>query len=288
MDEELYAASIDYELLTKQIYEDILKLGGPEPIDVLHDRSITGRSGVGHQVDVHWKFKQAGIFHTVLIECKNYATPVTLERIRSFYAVLHDIGNCKGLMVTRTGFQSGVAKFAEFYGIDLKLLRKSTANDWKGRIKDITVIMTAKSAVSSKEHPIQVTCQAEPVDRIQAEQLLKFLNKGVPIAPSGPETVFVDKDGNPIADEMRWWLPRKLHVRDKEDGGPYEEIIELENHYVNSGIPDLANPFVRVKKLKVVYWVESKDIREIKIHGEEIVKAVLIDNMSGDHEYVKW
>jgi hypothetical protein len=167
-------------------------------------------------------------------------------------------------------------------------LRKPTDNDWKGRIKDIGVIMTVKLPVSSEEHPIKVTTQVEPVDRTQAEQVLNFLKKGIPIAAAGPETVFVDEDGNPITDEMRWWLPRKLHVTDKDDGGPYEEIIELENHYVDSGISDLANPFVRVKRLNVKYWVQSRDVGEIKIHAEEVVKAILIDNLSGDHEYAKW
>jgi hypothetical protein len=281
MDQDLYAAAIDYELLTKQIHGEILKIEGQREIDVLHDKSMVARSGVEHQVDVHWKFKQAGIGHTVLIECKNYKTPVTLEKVRSFFSVLHDIGNCRGLMVTKTGFQSGVEKFAQFYGIALKLLRKPTPDDWKGRIKDIRAIMTVKLPVS-----IVVTAQAEPIDLNQARQLLTFLGKGISIASAGPETIFVNKEGNPITDEMRWWLPRKLNFWDKDDGGPYEEIILLDDHYVDSGIPDLDHPIVKVKSLSVKYRVESQDIREIKIHGEEIVKAVLIDNASGTHEYV--
>ena len=244
--------------------------------------SLVGRSGVEHQVDVHWRFKHAGIDHTVLIECKNYKTPVTLEKVRSFFSVLHDIGNCRGLMVTKTGFQSGVEKFAQFYGIDLKLLRKPTPDDWKGRIKGIAAIMTVKLPVN-----IVVTSQPEPVDLNQARQLFIFLKKGIPIASKGPETIFVDKEGHPITDEMRWWLPKKLNFWNKEDGGPYEEIILLNDHYVDSGIPNLNNPLVKVKSLNVKYRIESKDIREIKIDGEEIVKAVLIDNASGTHEYVK-
>jgi hypothetical protein len=148
-------------------------------------------------------------------------------------------------------------------------------------VKDIRAIMTVKLPVS-----IVVTAQAEPIDLNQARQLLTFLGKGISIASAGPETVFVNKEGNPITDEMRWWLPRKLNFWDKDDGGPYEEIILLDDHYVDSGIPDLDHPIVKVKSLSVKYRVESQDIREIKIHGEEIVKAVLIDNASGTHEYV--
>ena len=142
--------------------------------------------------------------------------------------------------------------------------------------------MTVKLPVN-----IVVTSQPEPVDLNQARQLLIFLKKGIPIASKGPETIFVDKEGHPITDEMRWWLPKKLNFWNKEDGGPYEEIILLNDHYVDSGIPDLDNPLVKVKSLNVKYRIESKDIREIKIDGEEIVKAVLIDNASRTHEYVK-
>lgn len=287
MDQDLYAAAIDYEHLTQQIYQDILKLDGHEKIEVRHDERMLGRSGVEHQVDVHWKFKQAGIDHTVLIECKNYASAVTLEKVRSFYALLLDIGNCRGLMVTKTGFQSGVEKFAAFYGIDLKLLRKPTAADWEGRVKDITVKITAKSVVSSEEHPIVAVTAVAPVDVNQARQIHDFLQAGGRARAAGPETVFADKDGNPITEEMRWWLPKKLHVVDKQDGGPYEEVIELTDHYVDPGIPGLDNPIVKVKNLKVSYWVESKDMSDITVHGGEVVKAVLIDNKSKAHEYVK-
>ena len=76
--------------------------------------------------------------------------------------------------------------------------------------------MTVKLPVN-----IVVTSQPEPVDLNQARQLLIFLKKGIPIAPKGPETIFVDKEGHPITDEMRWWLQKKLNFWNKEDGGPY-------------------------------------------------------------------
>jgi len=103
MDAAIYAEAIEYELLTRQIYESILQSEGSKSIDVKHNVSIAGRSGVEHQVDVYWEFKQAGLTHRVLIECKNYASNLTLEKARNFFAVVHDIGNCRGIMVTKTG-----------------------------------------------------------------------------------------------------------------------------------------------------------------------------------------
>jgi hypothetical protein len=146
MNADLYNDAIEYEKLTQTIYQMVLAEEGIDNIDVEHNVAVKGRSGVEHQIDVLWRFKQAGVNHAVLIECKNYSTALTLEKVRNFFAVLHDIGNAKGLMVTRVGYQSGVVKFAEHYGIDLKLLRKPTAGDWDGRVKDIHVNITTVAA----------------------------------------------------------------------------------------------------------------------------------------------
>jgi len=135
MNKYLYQAAIDYELLTKTIYEEMLKAEGVSSDDVKHNTLIKGRSGVKHQVDVSWQFTQASVAHTVLVECKNYESVITMEKVRNFFAVLHDIGNCRGLMVTKTGYQSGIVEFAKFYGIGLKLLRKPTEDDWKGKVR---------------------------------------------------------------------------------------------------------------------------------------------------------
>ena len=72
-------------------------------IQVEHNVDVTGRSGVAHQIDVFWRYKHAGVEHTVLIECKNYASNLTLEKVRNLFGVIHDIGNAQGLIVTKTG-----------------------------------------------------------------------------------------------------------------------------------------------------------------------------------------
>jgi len=84
----------------------------------------------------------ANVEHTVLIECKDYGKTLELQHVRNFFAVLQDIGNCQGLIVTRTGFQSGAKQFTEYYKIGLKLLRQPTEEDWKGKIKNIHIFRT--------------------------------------------------------------------------------------------------------------------------------------------------
>lgn len=82
MDAAILSEAIDYEQLTKATYEAILAKEGVQTVKVEHNVKVKGRSGVEHQIDVFWEFKQAGVTHRVLIECKNYASNLTLEKPR--------------------------------------------------------------------------------------------------------------------------------------------------------------------------------------------------------------
>lgn len=61
MDAKTYQEAIEYELLTKAVYQGLLDEQYPGTITVQNNIDIVGRSGVAHQVDVYWEFKQAGI-----------------------------------------------------------------------------------------------------------------------------------------------------------------------------------------------------------------------------------
>jgi predicted helicase len=130
-------SSVEYEKLTQEIYQALHDAEGFNTIKVQHNVNIPGKSGCEHQIDVYWEFKVAGETHRIAIECKNYSSNVSVGRIRDFFGVLHDIGNIKGIFVTRVGYQSGAKKFAAYYGISAKEMRFPTDDDWKGRIKDI-------------------------------------------------------------------------------------------------------------------------------------------------------
>jgi len=185
MDADLFKESVEYERLTQSVYQAIVKQEGHN-IDVQHNVSVPGKSGVEHQVDVLWRFQIAGVEHLVLIECKNYATALTLEKVRNFFAVLHDIGNCNGLMVTRTGFQSGVVQFANHYGIGLKLLRPPKPEDWEGRVKDIQIDIRFKGAASTNDRPIRVGAKLAPADDEQEARLKELQQQGRLAIPSAP------------------------------------------------------------------------------------------------------
>ena len=266
--------STTYELLAQAMYQSILSAEGIENIDVRHNVDIAGKSGVEHQIDVHWKFRQAGIEHTVLVECKHYSSTVELGHVRNFFGVVHDIG-ARGVMVTTVGFQSGAKEFADFYGINLKLLRTPAAKDWEGRIRDIHINVVMRFVDPHK--PISVNFAVPESEKEKIE--------GASLETEPLETVLVDESGNQITDEFRHWLPSKLPALELEQGGPYEHEIPVSNAFVRMRKPKGETVLVKVEKLHTSYYVCEAG-EEISIMGDETVRAILRDFSSGQWDHV--
>ena len=285
MDANLYAEAIEYERFTRAIYQAILVEEGNRTINVGHNESIAGRSGVEHQVDVLWEFKQAGVTQRVLIECKSYTSNLTLGNARNFFAVVHDIGNCVGIMVTRTGYQSGAAAFAKHYGLALKVLRKPVENDWRERIKKIQVNFTPRVPVSTEERPIVCQLHLQPASDEQDTRLIVAMANNPHLVEADPSLQFVDGSGAPVTDELRWWIPRQLNVLDHEDGGPHEQRVKLTDHYVQADLG--AGPeLVQVIGVVIQFYVEPWDSEQVVVDATETVSAILKDFETDEWDYV--
>lgn len=113
-----------YEKFTQEVYQELVNADTVKSTRVQHDVKIEGKSGQKHQIDVYWEYEIAGTKHKVAIECKNYNRKVSIGHLRDFHGVLTDLNNVNGIMVTKIGFQNGVKKYAQTYGIQLKELRK--------------------------------------------------------------------------------------------------------------------------------------------------------------------
>jgi hypothetical protein len=283
MDAKMYAEAVEYEKFTQSVYQAIMRKENVGNVNVEHNLDIKGRSGVAHQIDVSWRFRRATVEHHVLIECKNYASDITLEKVRNFFAVLHDIGNCQGIMVTKTGYQKGVVDFAKHYGIGLKLLRKPIAEDWKGRIKDIQINIKAIGLASTLEKAPRVG-MFFPANTPQA--IKDALEKGELTFAQGPDTVFLNDRGEPIIEEFRYWIPKSVVDIGKGAGGPYTKAIPLSDHYIRCVDKTGAPQLVKVEGVTITYHLEEFDVSEVVIAGEEVVDAILKDFNSGEVEHV--
>lgn len=86
---------------------------------ISHNEILKSHDG-DYQVDVYSEFTIfGGSKIKVLIECKQYNSPVKRERVELLYSRLQSTGSHKGILMTTAQFQSGAIRFAEEHGITL-------------------------------------------------------------------------------------------------------------------------------------------------------------------------
>jgi len=119
---------IPFELLTQQIFLNLVNQNLVRNIDVKHDVTLQGMTAK-HQIDVYWKFEIGGISYATVIQAKDWNTPLNQGELFKFKCVLNDLpGQPKGIVVTRSGYQSGAEEFAKAHGILLfELIEQSTS-----------------------------------------------------------------------------------------------------------------------------------------------------------------
>ena len=144
----------EYEMLVQEIYQEIADEDAPDTVTVQHNIKKVGKSGHEHQIDVYYEFCFMGEIHKVIIECKNYSNRVTVGKLRDFQGLLSDIGDVRGIFVSKSGFQKGAIDFAKHYNIVLKELRYPTAADWKGRVKTLIFSINCRHIEVRNREPV--------------------------------------------------------------------------------------------------------------------------------------
>lgn len=265
------AADTEYEKLAKEIYDEILQAEGFNTIEVKHNINIEGKSGQKHQIDVFWEFSIAGINHRVAVECKNYTSPVSVGKIRDFSAALDDIGNIQGIFITKTGYQAGAKRFANYQGIELKHLREPTESDLKKFGPPPSLNIRGNIYYISN-----ITCDVKFNFNwvIQNTEIKK--DDPLEIAALNCDIKIVDENNSTI---------KTLQDLEKELPSEFKE--ELEKHYTFNFVNEyLAWPNSLYEKLKLEHISFKYDVLHVKTlttyEGRWAAKAVLEDIKSGE------
>lgn len=256
----------EYEKLVQDIYQAINDAEGVKNIDVRHNTKLPGKSGCNHQIDVYWEFEMMGINHCVAIECKNYSSEVSVGKVRDFFGVLHDVGNTKGIFVTKVGYQSGAEKFANYYGIVLKELRFPTEKDWEGRVKNIELTIHALF-INIKERKFEVD-----IDWILANSSFKEGDQ-IPLEGMTNELKIVDSSGRLITTlhDLENSLPRDTPEISKRAHSEFSDGFLID--------PSSGQRF-KINSIRYLYDVVLKKQTSIT-EGDAIAKAILKDVSSG-------
>jgi hypothetical protein len=282
----------EYEKAARNIYEAVLRREGSSA-EVRHDVSVKGQSGVEHQVDVYWKHRQAGLEHCVVIDCKDFARPISLEKVRNWFGVKSDIPNAHAVLVTREGYQSGAAQFAKFYGIALKLLRHPTDEDWQGRMRDLHFILEAHwidpgSLTIKGTIDVNAFDRTNPSDIERARRIARLYEEGKVDSRSFTETRYENSSGEALSNQKLWLgIQQQLKVPELELGVPYRKQVPIDDCYaiLNEGKPDAER--VKISHFDVTFQLKASEPQTWSIYGDEVVNMILKDFESGEHEYVQ-
>jgi len=109
----------DFELLAKRHLEKLLRNDLRGKVKIEHRKKFISAAGNSYEVDLSYYFEIGNAKYLTLVECKQWNSKVTREKIGHFKSVLDELKANKGIVITTKGFQKGAIEFAKTNGIGL-------------------------------------------------------------------------------------------------------------------------------------------------------------------------
>jgi hypothetical protein len=141
----------NYEIFVQHLQQALLnseKLTDQKNIEIERNKKITDNCGIGREFDLYWEYELAGITYKTVIECKDYASRVSIDKIDALIGKIRDIPDLKPVFATKTGYQSGAEEKARFNRVDLLIVREQLDDDWEGYFREINVLMNIEPCSS--------------------------------------------------------------------------------------------------------------------------------------------
>lgn len=124
---------LSYEIFVQKLQQSIINSEnslGIKQVLIEHNKIITDIHGNKRQFDLYWEFEFAGNIYKTIIECKDYSSPITIDKIDAFIGKTQDIQNITLIYATKTGYQSGAKKKAQAHNIRLLIVKEAEDQDW--------------------------------------------------------------------------------------------------------------------------------------------------------------
>ena len=257
----------DYELFVKDVYECLNRADGLSNVETLHDVKLAGAAGVEHQIDIYWSFKFGGVEYKAVVECKDYNSHVSKEKIQSFHSVLNDLGNVHGIFASRLGFQSGAISYAEKYGIQLMEIRHPIEADWDGKMKNIHIELITQTIGDVHPQIIVNKQRAEEMD-IPLPKEKGFYSRSDSILISYDKMTVGDKNYS-VEEKSMLDLIKIIQTLDSEAGKGKKLRFSFEN-----GMITLDGMELPIDAIVFTYDIrEHKD--DIHINGDDVIRAIV-------------
>ena len=260
---------VPYEKFVQDLMQTIIDADGKvgqRNIEVKHNVKLKDKLNNERQFDIYWEYEFGGVVYKTVIECKDYASKITVDKIDSLVGKLKDFPDIKGLFATTQGYQSGAEAKASANGIELLLVRKLNDSDFidkNGRPK-IRKIKIEMHGILPAE-----IIKFEPIgDKDWIKENTTF-DLSLPISfPSCLETEIIINDLE---------LNERYSYRDLRYklGGEKDKELKFTKTFKNAFLECPNNWKIKLVGLNVLYkiphWIESA----FEINADDIFKGVV-------------
>ncbi len=123
----------EYELFVAKLQQALINaenITTQKNITVEVDKKILDNCGIERQFDIYWEYELGGLTYKTVIECKDYNSNVSVEKIDALIGKIRDIPGLKAVFATKKGYQSGAKTKADQNKIDLLVVREQNDSDW--------------------------------------------------------------------------------------------------------------------------------------------------------------
>lgn len=260
---------VQYEKFVQDLMQTIINADGKvgqRNIEVKHNVKLKDNFGNERQFDVYWEYELGGVVYKTVIECKDYASKITVDKIDSLVGKLKDFPNIKGLFATTQGYQSGAEAKASANGIELLLVRGLNDSDFVGKDGQpmIRVVKINIHAILPAE-----IIKFEPIGDEDWIRKNTTFDLSLPISfPSCLETEIIIND----LESHERYSYRDLRYK---LGGEKDKELKFSKTFKNAFLECPNNWKIKLAGLNVLYkiprWIEST----VEIKADDIFKGVV-------------
>lgn len=221
----------DYEKFVQQLQqalidsEEYLK---QKNISIERNKKIKDSRNRDREFDLYWEYELAGVTYKTIIECKDYNSKISIEKIDALVGKIQDFPDIKPIFATKVGYQAGAEEKAKDYKIELLVVREQNDNDWKD--KDGNSLIKQISMNIHILHPARIIEFQPVVDKEWIEENTN-LDISKPINFSGMKNEIIIEDKVKNKKYSLHDLEHKLREL-SNDIGELKHTQEFEDAYI--------------------------------------------------------
>lgn len=222
----------EYELFVAKLQQALLNaeaITTQKNIRVEVDKKIADNCGIERQFDIYWEYELGGITYKTVIECKDYNSNVSVEKIDALIGKIRDIPDLKAVFATKKGYQSGAKTKADQNKIDLLIVREQNDTDWTDEdgtpfIKKICINMHL--CMPAHIHKFEPVIDGEWVKENTA------IDTSKPISLSGLNNEIFIENADTGETYSLHELASRLAPLESKECGVFEKIEKLNNAFI--------------------------------------------------------